>query len=492
MPTSTASDGNTENSSGSGNGGGDAATTACGDANTGKPPPASTGAEVHHVDASDNVTQVCGESLSKEISASFELKNDSHSLKSNTSTKIGIQKQKHIVKSKGSGRGPGRPPGSLNRSTIARLKAEAEAIEAFKRSNPDIPTYTLDQLNISNDTKSNPYIIENAPNNYTSTSQYYLPKFIPGQYPEQSLASYSINVPYTEKAIPYQVQQTSRFLQPYPPPPPPPPPPLPPPLRFSPQSRSLGKETELVTSVAMQTGVQGSLSGRSDWTRRNSENSNRSGSGLQQPGVYMHSRNVSQQSSQAQLFEQISQQQQYTSNIPQQNDVYYYAYTAPVANYQGSSFKSIDNNELSELPQQNATLTQQIQPLQTFGSQNMLPQSYPSQTMQPPVQHGPSMSMSTAPPTTVVSLPPVMQQLPPQYSTYPLQPNMYQQRLSVSYTSYPVNPMVSEATNPPPVQQYSSHSKGLHQQRQQQQQQQHQPPQQPHHHRSHDSSSKTR
>lgn len=48
------------------------------------------------------------------------------------------------------GRGPGRPPGSLNRSTIARIKAETEAIEAFKRSNPDIPTYTIDELSFTN------------------------------------------------------------------------------------------------------------------------------------------------------------------------------------------------------------------------------------------------------------------------------------------------------------------------------------------------------
>lgn len=40
-------------------------------------------------------------------------------------------------------RGPGRPPGSRNRATIARMKAEQEAIELFRKSNPDMPSYTL-------------------------------------------------------------------------------------------------------------------------------------------------------------------------------------------------------------------------------------------------------------------------------------------------------------------------------------------------------------
>lgn len=52
------------------------------------------------------------------------------------------------AKVQGRRRGPGRPPGSRNRATIARMKAEQEAIELFRKSNPDMPSYTLESVSV--------------------------------------------------------------------------------------------------------------------------------------------------------------------------------------------------------------------------------------------------------------------------------------------------------------------------------------------------------
>jgi hypothetical protein len=68
--------------------------------------------------------------------------NSTHTLLSGTKVAKITKRSCKDMNKRNTGRRPGRPKGSLNKATIARRRAEAEAIRLFKLSHPDSPAST--------------------------------------------------------------------------------------------------------------------------------------------------------------------------------------------------------------------------------------------------------------------------------------------------------------------------------------------------------------
>ncbi|TID29966.1 hypothetical protein CANINC_001477 [Pichia inconspicua] len=252
-----------------------------------------------------------------------------------------VQKQTHKLnpkrKAKVFGRGPGRPPGSLNRSTIARLKAEAEALEEFeKNSNSVLPTYIGEPLNSTDQSFRN----QSYFNGIAQTPQYYPTQYIPSYHSDQNIASgYMVSPTYVGNFSvyqAYQAHQTPISTQPYTFQPPPP------------SRASYGNQEMLANNIASVTMQNSAHTSSSDWSHGSSNFNN--GSNI----LNLHNQEYDRRSLELQKLEQIHLQQSYNPSILQPGMVNYNAYQPLPTGYYHSN--SLDSGK---------TFQQNLPPLQT-------------------------------------------------------------------------------------------------------------------------------